>query len=180
VRVLCFIVALQVEGGDEMPCQNAKDAFVTEFKTRCLCLHPAFEVCAISVAEPARQTCSVQPRSASLLLSGACITNLHWGKGPTSTLNKTRDKENQPAAERASTRGAGDFQDMRVYRSMTPSACQCAAREEHPTLLDVGSMSPPEFLSMVASLRSPPAFRPARSLQLRNVLKERSPFLCTC
>src|SRR6516225_1901565 len=36
---------------------------------------------------------------------------------------------------------------MRVYRPMTPSGRQCAAREEHPALLDIGSMSPPDYPS---------------------------------
>ena len=37
---------------------------------------------------------------------------------------------------------------MGLYRPMTPSSRQCAAREkEHPSLLDIGSMSPPDYPS---------------------------------
>src|SRR5208337_1394308 len=42
----------------------------------------------------------------------------------------------------------GDFQGMRVYRPMTRYwSSVCSAREEPPALLDIGSMSPPDYPS---------------------------------
>jgi len=53
---------------------------------------------------------------------------------------------------------------MGVYRPMTPSGCQCAAREDKfPALLNIGSMSPTRLpLGMVASRQSPLPFHPIR------------------